>query len=106
MCVKKGKKAKGKKSQGIEGKRNLSKIRCFHCHEHGYYATNFPQKKASKEPIVAAGEKLASQFKLDFTLITCMAIIVMGCMWYLDSGASFHMTWNRDLFSDLVEKDL
>ena len=27
-------------------------------------------------------------------------------MWYLDSGASFHMIGSRDLFSDLEEKDL
>ena len=30
----------------------------------------------------------------------------MGYIWYLDSGALFHMTGNRDLFSDLEEKDL
>jgi len=35
-----------------------------------------------------------------------MANIVMGRMWYLDSGAFFHMTGNRDLFRDLEEKDL
>ena len=35
-----------------------------------------------------------------------MANTIMGYMWYLDSGASFHMTRNRDLFSDLEEKDL
>ena len=27
-------------------------------------------------------------------------------MWYLDSGASFHMTGDKELFSDLEEKDL
>ena len=35
-----------------------------------------------------------------------MASTAMGCMWYLYIGASFHMTRNRDLFSDLEEKDL
>ena len=30
----------------------------------------------------------------------------MGSVWFLDSGASFHMTGDRDLFSDLEEKDL
>ena len=90
-----------------QAKKELSKIIYFHCHEHGNYATNCPQKKASKkEPAVAAGEALASQFELDFTLISCMAITTIGYMWYLDRGALFHMTGNRDLFSDLEEKDL
>ena len=30
----------------------------------------------------------------------------MGSVWYLDSGASFHMTRDKELFSDLEEKDL
>ena len=30
----------------------------------------------------------------------------MGSVWFLDSGASFHMTEDKDLFSDLDEKDL
>ena len=29
-----------------------------------------------------------------------------GSVWYLDSGASFHMMGDKDLFSDLEEKDL
>ena len=30
----------------------------------------------------------------------------MGNVWYLDSGASFHMTGNKELFSNLEEKYL
>ena len=30
----------------------------------------------------------------------------MGSVWYLDSGAYFHMTGDKELFSDLEEKDL
>ena len=30
----------------------------------------------------------------------------MGSVWFLDSGASFHMTRDRDLFSNLEDKDL
>lgn len=30
----------------------------------------------------------------------------MEIMWYLDSDVTFHMTGNRDLFSDLEEKYL
>ena len=68
---------------------------------------NCPQKKESKKELaVAVGKALDSQFELDFTLIACRDNNVMGCMWYLDNGASFDMTRNRDLFSDLEEKDL
>ena len=85
----------------------MPKIKCFPFQEHGNYASNDPQKKASKkEHIVASGEALDSQFDLDFTLIACIANTAMGCMWYLYSGASFHMTGNKYLFSDLEEKDL
>ena len=30
----------------------------------------------------------------------------MGLVWYIDSGVSFHMTGDKELFSDLEEKDL
>ena len=30
----------------------------------------------------------------------------MGSVWFLDSGAYFHMTGDQDLFIDLDEKDL
>jgi len=68
---------------------------------------NFPHKKVKNHPSRGAeGEALASQFELDFTLIACMVTLVMGSVWYLDSGASFHMTDNKEFFSDLEEKDL
>ena len=35
-----------------------------------------------------------------------MVSSTVGCVWYLDSGASFHMTDNKSLFSTLEEKDL
>ena len=51
----KAKKGKGKKSQSkgdsSQGgnKNNLSKIKCFHYHEFGHYATKCPHKKTSKK---------------------------------------------------------
>jgi len=52
------------------------------------------------------GEALASHFELDFTLFTCMVSSMVGSGWFLDSGASFHMTSDKSLFSTLEEKDL
>ena len=52
------------------------------------------------------GEALTSQFEMDFTLIACMVSSMMGCVWDLDSGASFHMTGDKNLFNTLEEKDL
>lgn len=49
---------------------------------------------------------MASQFELDFTLITCMVSIVMGSVWYFYSSASFHMIGFREFFNDLEEKYL
>ena len=82
-------------------------MKCFHCHEHGHFATNYPQKKKNKKVVGAApGEALASQFELDFSLIACLVSSYMGLVWYLDSGVYFHMTGDKELFSGLEEKDL
>ena len=109
--VAKVRKGKGKKfpskSEAKGKKQDLSKVKCFHCHEHGHFTTNSLQKKKNKKAAVdAAGEALASQFELDFSFISCLVSSAMGSMWYLDSGASFYMTGDKELFSDLEEKDL
>jgi hypothetical protein len=107
----KERKGKGKKfhskSESNGKKLDLSKVKCFHCHEHGHLSTNYPQKKKNKKADGAAvGEALASKFELDFSLIACMASSALGSMWYLDSGASFHMMGDKEIFSDLEERDL
>jgi len=73
----------------------------------GHYATNLPLKKSKKGSTKGSEcEALASQFEMDFTLIACMVSSMVGCVWYLDSGASFHMTDGKSLFGTLEEKDL
>jgi hypothetical protein len=107
----KARKEKGKKfyskSDSKVKKLDLSKVKCFHYHEHGNLATNCPQKRKNKTIAgVATGEALISQFELDFSLIACMASSSSRYVWYLDSGASYHMTGDKESFSDLEEKDL
>jgi len=104
----KGKVSHPKSISSHGGKKiDKSKVRCFHCHEVGHYATNCPQKKSKKGSSKGSnGEALASQFELDFLLIACMVSSMVGCVWYLDSGASFHMSSDKNIFSTLEEKDL
>lgn len=85
----------------------MSKVKCFHCDELGHFSINNPLKKSNKKSSGgAAGEALASQLKWDISLIACMASSMIGSVWYLDSGASFHMTSDKELFTDLEEKYL
>eukprot|EP00253_Pinus_taeda_P022816 PITA_22816 len=104
----KGKASHFKLNSSLGGKKgDMSKVICFNFHKMGHYVTNFPLKKSKKGSSEGSeGEALASQFEKDFTLITWMVSSMMGCVWYLDSGASFHMTSDKNLFSALEEKDL
>jgi hypothetical protein len=107
----KARKGKGKKfhskSESKVKKMDLSKVKCFHCHKHGHLATNYPEKRKNKtDARVATGEALVSEFELHFALIACMDSSASGSVWYLDSGASFHMTGDKESFIDLEEKDL
>ena len=95
------------KSEAKGKKLDLSKVKCFHCHEHGHLATNSPQKKKNKKAVGAiAGEAFGLQFELDFSFIACFTSRAMGSVWYLDNGASFHMTGDKELFIDLEKKDI
>eukprot|EP00253_Pinus_taeda_P030714 PITA_30714 len=109
----KAKKKKGKyshsKSDYYHGgkEKDMMKVKCFHSHDLGDFATNCPLKKSKKKSSGGVvGEALASQFKLEFSLVACMVSSMMGSVWYLESGTSFHMTSDKALFSDLEEKDL
>jgi len=74
----KAKKGKGKSSHSkldsYHGgkKKYMMKVKRFHCHELGHFSTNCSPKKSKKKSLGAASEALASQFKLEFSLIACI----------------------------------
>ena len=64
---KKGKNKKASHSGAKGKKQDMSKVKCFHCHQHRHYATNCPQKKKHKQAAgSAAGDALASQLSWIF----------------------------------------
>ena len=74
--MKKGKgKASHSKSDSYHGgkKKDMMKVKCFDCHKMGHFATNCPLKNSKEKSLGGAvGEALASQFELDFSVISCM----------------------------------
>jgi hypothetical protein len=115
----KGGKPKSKKvSVGAESssrgsgkpKKDLSKVKCFQCHQLGHYTTKCPQHKKGpgKGQFAASAEieEFSSRFEEDFSFIACMASSMTSTTWFIDSGASCHMIGNKNYFGQLTEKNM
>ena len=49
-------------------------------------------------------EDFSKNFDEEFCLIACMASTTWSSLWYIDSGASSHMTGQKRFFRDLQER--
>ena len=59
-------------SQSEKKKKNdLSKLKCFGCHEYGHYVSDFLERKKAKKQVVASTsvEELSSRMEDEFALI-------------------------------------
>jgi hypothetical protein len=93
----------GQKPKG-EGKKDMSKVKCFACHKFGHYAGQCPNKKKKQTAASAEVEEFSTKFDKEFSLIACLSSrTTTPDTWYIDSGASRHMTSVREHLTDLTQ---
>jgi hypothetical protein len=93
----------GQKPKG-EGKKDMSKVKCFACHKFGHYAGQCPNKKKKQTTTSVEVEEFSTKFDKEFSLIACLSSRTTTTdAWYIDSGASRHMTTVREHLTDLTE---
>jgi hypothetical protein len=62
----------GQKPKG-EGKKDMSKVKCFACHKFGHYAGQCPNKKKKQTTASAEVEEFSTKFDKEFSLIVCLS---------------------------------
>jgi hypothetical protein len=95
--------------QGSGQKRDMSKVKCFVCKKFGHYAGQCPNRKKKKGGTAATTEEIdfQTQFQRECAfLICCTSVETTPSIWYIDSGASSHMTGFREHFSDLRDTEV
>jgi transposase InsO family protein len=114
----KGKKTKKRSNPGghnekgkpKKGEKDMSKVPCWACQKQGHYATTCPERKKGNKKNVAASaavDEFTSQFEQEFSLVAGLSSsTTSSVVWYIDSGASRHMTGVRSQFSELTERTL
>jgi hypothetical protein len=94
---------KGGNKPKSEGKKDMSKVKCFACHKFGYYAGKCPNKK-KQTTTSAEVEEFSTRFDKEFSLVVCLSTrATHSSVWYIDSGASRHMTGVHELLTDLTQ---
>jgi hypothetical protein len=95
----------GNKPKG-EGKKDMSKVKCFACHKFGHYAGQCLNKKKKQIATSAAVEEFSAKFDKEFSLVVCLSTrTTYSNVWYIDNGDSRHMTGVREHLTNLTQID-
>ena len=91
-----GSKPQGESDSGQ--KRDMSKVKCFACKRMGHYVGQCPNRKKKSSGMAAtANEEFTAQFERECAFLICCTLVeTTPSVWYIDSGASSHMTGVRD----------
>jgi hypothetical protein len=94
---------------GSGQKRDMSKVKCFACKKIGCYAGKCPNRK--KRPSGATTtideEEFTTQFERECAFFFCCTTVeTTPNIWYIDSGASSHMTGVREHFTNLRDQEV
>ncbi|KAI4379947.1 hypothetical protein MLD38_006183 [Melastoma candidum] len=80
--------------------------RCYHCKEPGHFRRDWPQRKTGKESKESNGKAIASvvressdEGEYEGSDVLTVATSSLTDTWIMDSGASYHMTFNKDWFN-------
>lgn len=77
--------------------KHSTKVKCFICKKPNHYAKNCPTKINKSDKRSEKCEKAWNG-----TLLTALAVDINSNAWYVDSGATCHMTNNKNLLQNYV----
>jgi hypothetical protein len=89
--------------------RDMSKVKCFVCKKFGHYARQCPNRKKKSGGTAATVEEIdfQTQFQQECAFpVCCSSVEYSPDIWYIDSGASSHMTSVREHFTDLRDTEV
>nr|GEY06582.1 retrovirus-related Pol polyprotein from transposon TNT 1-94 [Tanacetum cinerariifolium] len=86
--------------RGRGGQGYRPSVDCYNCGKHGHYARDYRSAKRTEEKT-----NLVTEVEESGVLLMAReeSISKIDTMWYLDSGASNHMSGQKDLFVEMTE---
>jgi hypothetical protein len=95
--------SKGGNTQKGEGKKDMSKFKCFACHKFRHYVGQCPNKNKKQVAASTDVDDFTHNFEKKYSLLVCLSSRTSSTIiWYIDIGASLHMTGVREYFTDLT----